>query len=352
MISAAVFRELVSGRRRGVVATAARGLLRVLEWPTGWVVAARNRRFDRRAAQIHQVDVPVICVGNLTLGGTGKTPMVEWIARWIQQRDVSLAIVSRGYGQGAEGRNDEALELAEALPDVPHVQDADRVAAARRAVEEMAAELILLDDGFQHRRLARELDIVLLDATDPWGCEHLFPRGMLREPIASLARAHVVVLSRADMIEPTERRAIADRVEQFAPEALWCEVEHRADALVSSSGERQLLGSLSGKRVAAVCAIGNPAGFRHTLESQGCQLVAWREFADHHRYTPEDLRSLGDWAGAAREELVICTRKDLVKLRVETLADVPLLALDVQLSFLTGQEPFEAVLEATIDGRG
>ena len=154
----------------------------------------------------HRAAVPVISVGNITLGGTGKTPMVEWIARWYRRRGVRVALISRGYGH-AGGINDEGLVLEENLPDVPHLQDPDRVALAEIAVDELESELIVLDDGFQHRRLARDLDLVMLDALDPFGLGRLFPRGLLREPVRSLRRASAVILSRADLIEPDRRRA-------------------------------------------------------------------------------------------------------------------------------------------------
>ena len=151
----------------------------------------------------------VISVGNLTLGGTGKTPMVEWLARWFRSHDVRVAIVSRGYGAVDGGQNDEARELEEKLPDVPHLQDPNRAAAARVAIDELATQLIVLDDGFQHRRLGRDLDIILIDAVEPFGYDRVFPRGMLREPLSGLRRADVIGLTRADVVNETRRREIA-----------------------------------------------------------------------------------------------------------------------------------------------
>ncbi len=152
-------------------------------------VTVRNRRYDRGAAEVHNVGVPIITVGNLSLGGTGKTPMVKWLAQRFQNAGLRVAIVSRGYGAADGKHNDEALELAQALPNVPHIQNRDRVAAAQRAIGEFKSQLILLDDGYQHRRLGRDLDIVLLDALEPFGFEHVFPRGTLREPLVGLQRA-------------------------------------------------------------------------------------------------------------------------------------------------------------------
>ena len=180
MLNPSEFRDLVSGRRRGIGASVLRAALRVAEVPYGLAMLWRNRRYDRDLARTHRVEVPVVSVGNLTLGGTGKTPMVEWIARHLRAQNVRVTLISRGYGAEAGAANDEALELEQKLPDVPHLQNPDRVAAARTAVDKLDCQLILLDDGFQHRRLGRDLDIVLLDALEPFGFGHVFPGGMLR----------------------------------------------------------------------------------------------------------------------------------------------------------------------------
>ena len=240
--------------------------------------------------------VPVLSVGNLTLGGTGKTPLVRWIARWFHERGVRVAVVSRGYGASGGQPNDEALELRKSLPHVPHLQNPDRVAAARSAIEKFQSQLIVLDDGFQHRRLARDLDIVLLDALAPFGFGHVFPRGMLREPVDGLRRADVVILSRADHLDPAERAALWQTVRRCAPQAAGAEVIHAPRRLISAAGAEMPLDSVRGQSVAAFCGLGNPAGFRHTLETCGCRVVGFREFSDHHQYTPADLDALAAWA--------------------------------------------------------
>ncbi len=342
MLNSSTFRDLVSGRKRGPVAACLRVGLRLAEFPYRWAMALRNRRYDRGQAEIHAVDVPVICVGNLTLGGTGKTPMIEWLARHFRAQGVRVSIVSRGYGAQQGESNDEALELELALPDVPHLQNPNRVEAAQAAVVELDTQLILLDDGFQHRRLTRDLDIVLLDATEPFGFGHVFPRGTLREPLAGLARAQVVVLSRADMLDSAVRKQIQARVAQLAPNTVWCEVVHKPTTLLDADGNEQPLAVSPPQRIAAFCGIGNPAGFRHTLEALGYEILAWREFPDHHTYTRDDVESLKDWATTVDQ--VLCTRKDLVKLSVTNLGNVPLHAVSVQLSFLAGQSSLEAAL--------
>jgi tetraacyldisaccharide 4'-kinase len=344
MLGPLEFRELVSGRRRGVGATLARGLLRVAEAPYALTMATRNWLYDRGRFHTFQVGVPVVSVGNLTLGGTGKTPLVKWIARHLRQRGVRLAIVSRGYGAQGGKPNDEALELADALPDVPHVQNRDRVAAALRAAQEFDCQLVLLDDGFQHRRLARDLDIVLLDALEPWGFEHVFPRGTLRESLAGLRRADMVCLVRADQIEPAERDALRQRVTQIAPQAAWCQMLHTPSGLHNAAGQSQPLSAIRGQRVAAFCGIGQPQAFRRTLVEAGCEIVVWREFPDHHAYGVRDLVELEAAVSAGDAPLVLCTHKDLVKVQRDELAGQPLWAVLVEMQFATGQEALERAL--------
>src|SRR5262245_17167980 len=201
------FLRLVRGQIRGPAAAVARLGLGAVSGLYCLGVSARNAAYDWGWKTAHRAAVPVVSVGNLTLGGTGKTPMVEWVARWFRGRGARVAILSRGYGQ-AEGLNDEGRVLEENLPDVPHFQGADRVELARIAVEESESQVLVLDDGFQHRRLARDLDIVLLDALEPFGLGRLFPRGLLREPVSSLRRAGLVVLSRADLVPGPTRRDI------------------------------------------------------------------------------------------------------------------------------------------------
>ncbi len=348
MFCAAQFRELISGKRRGGGAAVLRGVLRAAEVPYTIAVDWRNRRYDRGHAVVHHARVPVISVGNLTLGGTGKTPMVKWLVRWLASRGLRAAIVSRGYGARNGRSNDEAMELHDALPDVPHMQDADRVAAARRVIDEFHCQVVVLDDGFQHRRLERDLDIVLLDALEPFGHEHVFPRGTLREPMAGLRRADVICLSRADTINAEEREHIRTRVLDFAPNAVWCEVTHAPSGLLNGDGQWQPIGSLEGKRVAAFCGIGNPAGFRHTLSSAGAHIAAWREFPDHHAYREFDLREVQHLASKTNAELITCTHKDLVKLRGLAIERLPLWAITVDLQFTSRQLALEELVQRTI----
>lgn len=399
-VSVLGWREVASGARRGLAAGAARVALRAASGAYAAAVYWRNRLYDLGWLSCVRVEVPLVSVGNLTAGGTGKTPTVEWHARWFRERGWRVAIVSRGYRAEFGGRNDEALELAEKLPDVPHVQNADRVAAARNAIERHRAQVLIMDDGFQHRRLARDLDLVLLDALEPFGFGYMLPRGLLREPVENLRRADAVLLTRSDLVSSAQREEICQQVRRLAPGAIWLEGEHRpqrllwADAAACASAvantrsiaagavsaERAGAATaaagvagvgpgvegaagvrfhgaghvppapaedptwLRGRRVAAFCGIGNPGAFRRTLERCGCEIVAWRAFPDHHGYSAADLAELARWADAVPADAVVCTHKDLVKLRRGVMSMRPLAAVVIGLEIVAGLAAWEARL--------
>jgi tetraacyldisaccharide 4'-kinase len=302
----------------------------------GAAVAVRNLGFDRQWSISHRSAVPVVSVGNLTLGGTGKTPTVEWVSRWFRARGVRVAILSRGYGR--EGSvNDEALALEENLPDVPHLQDPDRVRIAGIAVHELESQVLVLDDGFQHRRLARDLDLVLLDALEPFGFGRLVPRGMLREPLGSLRRADVAMITQADMVSESTLQTIRDRAERAAGRSLrWVLARKAPIELIGGSAGPEPTGLPRDSAVAAFCGIGNPDGFRKTVESLGLGLLSFRTFPDHHLYNAADVADLTAWAREAGAVLVLTTQKDLVKLRVESLGASPLRALRISLEIIEG----------------
>jgi tetraacyldisaccharide 4'-kinase len=339
--------RLIRGDTRGPVAHLARLGLKVISPAYGLGVAARNIAYDKGWKKAHAARVPVISIGNITLGGTGKTPMVEWLARWYRRRGVRVTLISRGYGH-AGGVNDEGRVLEENLPDVPHLQDPDRVRLARIAVDELETELIILDDGFQHRRLARDLDLVMLDALDPFGIHQLFPRGLLREPVRSLRRASAVILSRSDLLEASEREAIHREIRRWAPSCPLLESRHAPLDLIDCEGRTYPLEEMTGKHVAAFCGIGNPAGFRRTIVPLVGQLIEMRTFPDHHLYSAADVRSLTSWSDDLSANLALTTQKDLVKLRTHALGPVPLRALRIGLEIMDGLEALESLLETLI----
>ncbi|MEX2186478.1 MAG: tetraacyldisaccharide 4'-kinase [Pirellulales bacterium] len=347
MLDATTFKDVVSGRRRGAAASLARSVLRIAEAPYTFAVRRRNLRFDSGRAEIVRVGVPVVSIGNLTLGGTGKTPMVEWTARWFLERGIRVAIVSRGYGATDGQSNDEARELAARLPDVPHVQNRDRVAAAREAIDHYGAGAIVVDDGFQHRRLARDLDVVLVDATEPFGFDHVFPRGTLREPIESLRRAQVAVLTRADLVSPQHREEIRQRALAIAPHLDWIESTHTPRELVNAAGQHRDLAWLAGRKIAAFCGIGNPAAFVQTLDSCGVAVDDFAAFPDHFDYTARRrgdtpiLSQLSQWAKSLSANALVATCKDIAKIPHIHLDGIPLWALAVDLNFSVNREALE-----------
>jgi tetraacyldisaccharide 4'-kinase len=343
-INAETWYALIRGKRRDPIAATARLGLRLASWPYGAVMWWRNRGFDRGRRPVIRAAVPVVSVGNLTVGGTGKTPCVEWVARYFRKRDVQVAILSRGYGAEA-GRNDEAMVLEENLPDVPHLQGADRAALAETAVEELEAELLVLDDGFQHRRLHRDLDIVLIDATCPPPCDYLLPRGTLREPASGLRRAGAIVLTRCDQVPPAEVDAIRAWLAERWPGTPVATTEHRPMELMSADGATAPVESLAGAVAGGFCGIGNPMGFRRTLEALGATVAAFRTFPDHHAYTAADVESLTRWAETLPKDAVIATtQKDWVKLRMGDLAGRRLWAVRIGLHF-RDEDAFAAALD-------
>jgi tetraacyldisaccharide 4'-kinase len=346
------YRALISGRARGVGPSLRRGGLWLASVPYGWAARVRNRLYDAGRLRSYRAAVPVVSVGNLTAGGTGKTPCVEYLARVYRQWEVRVAVLSRGYGS-AGGRNDEARVLEENLPDVPHLQGADRAALAAVAVEELESELLILDDGFQHRRLARDLDVVLLDATAPWGHGHLLPRGLLREPPAGLRRAGAVLLTRCDQVDAGWRRWLRDEAARLAPQAPVLETRHRPVELVNGAGPPAPLGLLKGRPVAAFCGVGNPAAFRRTVEDLGAVLVAFRSFPDHHPYRRADVEGLRAWARPLPPDaLLVTTQKDWVKLRLPRLGGHDLWALSIRLHVETGQDVLEGLLRQVLSTEG
>lgn len=341
------WQQLISGKKHGLAAGGLRSILLVLSFGYGLVMIIRNWMYSAGMLRQHRVDVPVVVVGNLTVGGTGKTPVVEWIARYYRQLYCRVTLLSRGY-QSTDGQNDEAMLLEANLVDVPHLQGRDRVALAKTAIEELESELLLLDDGFQHRRLARNIDIVLIDVTRPWGYGYCLPRGMLREPLSGLRRAGLVLLTRTDQIDPQQVNVVEQRIKTIVPNCpvVWC---RHAPLHLQNSEQERIAGELDGKRVAAFCGIGNAESFYQMLRSLNADMIATKTFPDHHNYTRTDVESLAAWSGQQPEGTwIITTQKDWVKLQCNELGNKPLWFLRIGIEVTRNQQQLESSLQQAI----
>lgn len=323
--------------------------LRLASVAYGFAMVVRNWMYDRGWKRSFSALVPVISVGNLSVGGTGKSPMVAWLAKWFRERDVRVAILSRGYGQLDDGRNDEALELELKLPDVPHLQNPDRVASAQLATDELEMQLLILDDGFQHRRLNRTLDIVLVDATDSKTAERLLPAGLRREPLRSLRRASFIIVTRANAIPEADLNKLKSRIGRYIAADRIATATHQPRNLLQYPDEKRSLETLRGKKVLAFCGIGNPAAFFESLRAIGAELVDQKSWPDHHAYSAEDIQWLISWCNDQRDAILICTVKDWVKIQEPSLGGRDLLAVEIELTFLSGQPAFESLLESCIE---
>jgi tetraacyldisaccharide 4'-kinase len=330
----------------------------------GYRLAVMGREAVWSSGLMRRLHLPqaVVSVGNLTVGGTGKTPLVEWIARRFSERGRRVAIVSRGHGGrrveateivsdgrallvGAARAGDEPVLLARRLTGVPVVVGRDRAAAALTAVERFGTEILLLDDGFQQRRLHTDVNVVCLDARCPWG-GGLLPAGTLREPRRGLARAHLLVLTRADQVSDLAPTAAEiRRVVGAAPMvSAWLEAE---DLLDVGADRRYGLDALAGRTVLAFAGIAEPEGLRRLLEHGGADVRGLVAFPDHHVYDPGDLRGLEGRARAAGADLLVTTEKDAVRLPGPL--GLPLWALSVRVRLGEGAEGWAAELDRRVE---
>jgi tetraacyldisaccharide 4'-kinase len=364
--------QIISGQRQSVAAVLIRPILSLLAGLYGSIIFLRNRRYDRAAARgdlsrspinrprnlkqtpstIQSASIPVISVGNITTGGTGKTPLVVWLTRLLQAQQLRVVIISRGYGASASRqRNDEAMELDIRLPGVPHLQSPDRVQAARRAQADFNAQVIVLDDGFQHRRLHRNLDIVLIDATNPFGYGHLLPRGLLREPKSSLARSQAIVLTRCELVSDAEKQALLSELSCLNPQALLASTQTTPKAWLRFDQIPFPLDHLDQERVLAFCGIGNPNSFLAILSRMDLKVLDHIPFADHHLFSAVDLQQIASRAKSHGAAAIVCTHKDLVKVKDVWAAEIPLYALLIETEFVSREADLRELVISSVATR-
>jgi tetraacyldisaccharide 4'-kinase len=310
-------------------------LLRLLLLPLTLLAHAgatvRNALYDAGLLAVERVGAPVISVGNLTVGGTGKTPLIIELARRARARGRRVAIVARGYGAVADehGRTDEVALLAERCPDVDLVVNPSKLRGARLAAQ-AGVDLILVDDGMQHRSLHRDFEIVVVDARAPYGTGMVVPGGSLREPASGIGRADLVVLTHGEALADPEREAVELTVRAYRRTAAVVWAHHEATGVRPvTGGAARPPESLAGQDVELFCGVASPAGFRETVERLGARVTGLHAFPDHHAFRPADIASV---RARARTSQLVCTEKDAAKVaRIPGNEDVLALVIDLEL---------------------
>ncbi|MFW5829832.1 MAG: tetraacyldisaccharide 4'-kinase [Planctomycetota bacterium] len=280
-----------------------------LWWPHWLLLRLRNAAYDHRLLPIRRLPAPVIAVGNLSMGGTGKTPTVALLAELVTELGYRPAVISRGYRANADGRNEEAM-----LTGVATFCHPDRLRAGRQALA-AGHDLLIADDLFQHRRLHRDLDLVLIDATRPWGRPDgrrgaVLPRGLLREPMSGLGRSDALLITRSDQV-PAQRLTLLRRQCLAFSKPVWS-ARHRAVQLRAMQGHRSVASKhLAGQTVHLLSGIGNPNAFERSCRDCGMLVRHHHRFPDHHHFNQTDIDGI---AGQLDGATVVCTSKDAVKL--------------------------------------
>jgi len=356
--------DIMEDRRRGLLARMVKVVLCVLSKLYRFGVWVRTMLYDSGVLKRHSLSCLTISVGNITVGGTGKTPFVEALARALRDRGRNVAVLSRGYkskqsrrhraGASAEGYSprivsdgkrvlldsalagDEPYLLAKNLDGVAVLVDKNRARAGRYAISRMGVDTIILDDGFQYRPLKRTLDLVLVDCTNPFGNGHLLPRGILREPLRALKRADCFVLTKTSGVK-VER--IREELRRVNPQAGIIETVHQPVYFEEViSGRREQPEFIRGKDVYVVSAIARPESFETAIERLGGRIEKRFRFMDHHRFTPNEIRQILDRASADRVHAVVTTQKDAVRLPPMKSTAAPFFFLRVVIRITQGTE--------------
>ena len=359
------FRKLISGQKAGLGA----GLLRMLLGlaAAGYSIAIRyfNFLYSKGWLKAYHVDATVICVGNITVGGTGKTPLVVWLCKHLisdfnfQISDFGCAILTRGYKVNqnlkikAQIYTDEVAIHAESCAGIKVIVNPDRVAGAIEAISKFKAEVLIMDDGFQHRGLARDLDIIAIDGTQPFGYGKMLPAGLLREPVTSLKRADVAVITRCDQITETELNQIEKKLEAINPDMIIAKSIHAPTYVKSADNKEISLEHLKGKKIYAFCGIGNPEAFFRTIKQLGGNLIGSKIYNDHHHYTDRCLADIYKQAKHLKSDLILTTQKDWTKIKRLALLkkDIPLGYIGIEIKFLAGEKKLRGLIEKTLAGK-
>ncbi len=320
--------------------------------PYGILAAARAKAYAWGFLPSARLPVPVVSVGNLGLGGTGKTPLVLYLVERLRARGFRPGVISRGYGKRREEKlNDEGRLLEFRFPGLPQEQDPDRPAAAERLLARTDLDCLVLDDAFQHLRVQRDLDLVCLSARRPWFEDAPLPLGRLREFPSALRRAHMVVLTHTEGLSREEEAALEERAARDSggkPRAL---AEHHPSALLIPGGEGEETfqvrppSELAGSRVFLFSAVGSPGSFQATVESLGARVTGHLAFRDHHRFRPGDFERIAGKARDSGADSILTTEKDLARAGS---FPFPAAVLRVDLVFRKGGEVLDRLLEEAL----
>ena len=358
----AFWNEIVDGRRKGIAALCISPILLALSLFYRLAVLARNKAYDLGALRIRRLPHPVISVGNIVAGGAGKTPCVRLLVAELQKRGIRAAILSRGYGavqrqhrypllvsdgarilRSAAEAGDEPVMLAKSLAASIVVADPNRIRGGMMAARKFAVDCFILDDGFQHRKLHRDLDVLLLDCDRPFGNGRLLPAGRLREPRRNMSRAGVLVITRCESAPPKE---LVDKIKTANPRAAIFSARHRPNRLVAiGSGAVGDPAALRGKKIAAFSAIARPDDFEKSLLSLGAALIFRRAFPDHHSFDRREIEEIVAEASRRGAEAIVTTAKDAVRIPPMPSPPIPFLYLDVEMEVCGGGDKLiESVL--------
>jgi len=333
--------SVMEDRLHGVMPSLLRGVAAAASWPFAGAAALRRQLYLGGKLRRRRAPLPVISVGNLVVGGAGKTPFSSYLLRGLSRQGRQVAVIARGYRSGkSDAVNDELVMLGRQVPDALTLATPNRLTGCRKAAE-LGAEVAVLDDGFQHIPLMRDLDILLLDATRPFGNGRLLPRGTLREPPECARRADIAVLTRVDLAsrgQVGELRTWLGRLRRNMPVAECCFRPATLKPVVAGSAPPLDPEALSGRRIGAFAGLADPRSFGRLLRALGAAVVYSRRFRDHHRYTGRDLAEVAAearWAGA---ELLVTTEKDAVKLSRLTAPEAPLYYLPIEVEMREGED--------------
>ncbi len=352
MVDITRFRKLIS--TKGKTSVGAKILFSALLFISLFyrtAVAIRNFFYDVSIRKAHKAEAVVISVGNITTGGTGKTPLVAWICNYLAEKNVPVAILTRGYKMTNSDFADEPAMLAKAAANAKVIINPDRVAGAKKAVEQLGIKTIVMDDGFQHRRLHRNVDIVAIDATEPFGYGKVLPAGLLREPLKAMKRATAVVITRYNQSQPENIEQIQNVLEKFAPKIPVAKAMHKPVKMKMTGNKEISFAELADKKIFAFCAIGNPEAFFQTLTELSLNIVGTKVYNDHHRYSQADINDIYEQAKYCRAEVIVTTQKDWTKTTLLSIEkfDAPFAYLVVELEFIEGKEKIIGLIEKTIE---